>query len=60
MLGGPRSNSTGWSREHHQYILTHPPNLRSLVRLAAARAVTLPGLLQVRAFCEMLPVETVD
>ena len=46
--------------EAPQYILTHPSNLRSLLRLAAARDVPLPGLLQVRTFGEMLPVETVD
>lgn len=46
--------------EAPQYILTHPSNLRSLLRLAVARAVTLPGLLQVRTFGEMLPAETVD
>lgn len=46
--------------EAPQYILTHPSNLRSLLRLAAARDATVPGLLQVRTFGEMLPVETVD
>lgn len=42
-----------------QYLLTHPSNLRSLLRLAATRGVRLPGLLQVRTFGEMLPAETV-
>lgn len=46
--------------EAPQYILTHPSNLRSLLRLARARHVALPGLLQVRTFGEMLPVETVE
>lgn len=46
--------------ESPQYILTHPSNLRSLLRLAAARGVALPGLLQVRCFGEMLPAETVE
>jgi phenylacetate-CoA ligase len=46
--------------EAPQYLLTHPSNLRSLLRLAVARDVRLPGLLQVRTFGEMLPAETVD
>jgi phenylacetate-CoA ligase len=45
--------------EAPQYLLTHPSNLRSLLRLAVARGVRLPGLLQVRTFGEMLPAETV-
>lgn len=46
--------------EAPQYLLTHPSNLRSLLRLAAARGLRLPGLLQVRTFGEMLPAETVS
>lgn len=45
--------------EAPQYILTHPSNLRSLLRLAAFRGVRIPGLMQVRTFGEMLPAETV-
>lgn len=45
--------------EAPQYLLTHPSNLRSLLRLAAAKGVVLPGLKQVRTFGEMLPTETV-
>ena len=45
--------------ENPQYLLTHPSNLRSLLRLAAARGVELPALKQVRTFGEMLPAETV-
>jgi len=45
--------------EAPQYLLTHPSNLRSLLRLAAANGVVLPGLKQVRTFGEMLPAETV-
>lgn len=46
--------------ESPQYILTHPSNLRSLLRLAAARGARPAGLLQVRTFGEMLPAETID
>ena len=45
--------------EAPQYLLTHPSNLRSLLRLAAAKGVVLPGLQQVRTFGEMLPATTV-
>ncbi len=45
--------------EAPQYLLTHPSNLRSLLRLAAAKGGKLPGLKQVRTFGEMLPAETV-
>ena len=45
--------------EAPQYLLTHPSNLRSLLRLAAAKGVVLPGLKQARTFGEMLPTETV-
>ncbi len=45
--------------EDPQYLLTHPSNLRSLLRLAATRTVELRALKQVRTFGEMLPTETV-
>lgn len=46
-------------RERPQYLLTHPSNLRALLRLAAIRGAALPGLLQVRTFGEMLPADTI-
>ncbi len=49
-----------WLREEQpHYVLTHPSNLRALLRLAAARGVVLPGLKQVRTFGEMLSGETI-
>jgi phenylacetate-CoA ligase len=46
--------------EAPQYLLTHPSNLRAILKLAAARDVRLPSLRQARTFGEMLPVETVQ
>lgn len=46
--------------EAPQYLLTHPSNLKALLRLAAERGVTLPGLKQVRSFGEVLSSETVS
>ena len=46
--------------EAPQYLLTHPSNLKALLRLAAERGVPLPGLKQVRSFGEVLSSETVS
>ena len=46
--------------EAPQYLLTHPSNLKALLRLAAERRITLPGLRQVRSFGEVLSTETVN
>lgn len=40
------------------YLLTHPSNLKALVKQAIQSGVVLPNLKQLRTFGEVLPTET--
>jgi phenylacetate-CoA ligase len=44
-------------RQAPQYLLSYPSNIAELARLSLSRGITLPGLLQVRTFGEMLAPE---
>lgn len=46
--------------EAPNYLLTHPSNLRSLLRRARERAIIVPSLLELSTFGEMLPADLRD
>lgn len=50
-----------WLRaEAPVYLLTHPSNLRSLLRRARERAISVPSLRELSTFGEMLPADLRD